>query len=240
MLFIVLTRHYLTKFLGTELHLNYNDAAKILQILKQQIALTNSVKTERDPFKTLVVTIISQNTADRNTVKAYQNLSKALEITPEALGAAPISKIQNSIRPAGLYRAKAQTIKQAAKTILEKYHGTLQSILSLPLEQARDTLMQIKGIGPKTADVVLLFSANQSTIPVDTHVNRVSKRLGFAPATGDYETTRKSLQLLFDPSDYLVAHLLLIAHGRKTCKALNPSCDICVVNVYCPTKGQWG
>jgi endonuclease-3 len=110
----------------------------------------------------------------------------------------------------------------------------------LPFEDARKALMQFPGVGPKTADVVLLFSAKQPTIPVDTHVNRVAKRLGFAPMNGDYEAVRDSLQQLYDSSDYLAVHLLLIAHGRKTCRARHPLCDVCPVNAYCPTRGQWG
>ncbi len=217
-----------------------NRAATVLQILKQTLALPKWVKGKNDPFETLIVTIISQNTADRNTVKAFENLSNKIEITPEALEKAPISQIESAIRPAGLYKSKTQTIKQAATTILEKYHGTLQPILTLPLEDARKALMQFQGVGPKTADVVLLFSAKQATVPVDTHVNRVSKRLGFAPAKGAYEDVRKNLQLLFAPSDYLAVHVLLIEHGRKTCKARHPLCNTCQVSVYCPTKGQWG
>jgi endonuclease-3 len=217
-----------------------NRAATVLQILKQTLALPKWVKGKNDPFETLIVTIISQNTADRNTAKAFEELSNKFEITPEALAKAPITQIESAIRPAGLYKSKAQTIKQAATIILEKYHGTLKPILSLPLEDARKTLMQFQGVGPKTADVVLLFSAKQPTVPVDTHVNRVSKRLGFAPANGDYEAVRKNLQLLFSPSDYLAVHVLLIEHGRKTCKARYPLCNTCPVNMYCPTKGQWG
>jgi endonuclease-3 len=109
--------------------------------------------------------------------------------------------------------------------------------LSLPLEEARKVLTQFSGIGLKTADVVLLFSAKQPTIPVDTHVNRVAKRLGFAPVNGDYEAVRKTLQLLYNPSEYLAVHVLLIAHGRKYCKAVRPLCEVCPVNMYCPSKG---
>ena len=122
------------------------------------------------------------------------------------------------------------------KLLLEKFGGSLEPILSLPLDEARKTLMELPGVGPKTADVVLLFSANQPTIPVDTHVNRVSKRLGLAPANGDYEAVRLSLQTLFEPKDYLDVHLLLIAHGRKYCKARQPHCLECPVNNYCPSK----
>ncbi len=215
-------------------------ASAVLNILKQTIALPKWVKSKGNPFETLVVTIISQNTADRNTAKAFENLSNCFEISPEALAKAQLREIEEAINPAGLYKSKAKAIQRAASTVLEEYGGTLKPILSLPLEEARKTLMQFPGVGPKTADVVLLFSARQPTVPVDTHVNRVSKRLGFAPMTGDYEVVRKSLQQLFKPEDYLSVHVLLIEHGRKTCKARHPLCDGCPVNALCPTKGQWG
>ena len=213
-------------------------AAKILQILPHDIAPPSWVKLRRDPFETLVTTILSQNTADRNTARAFEQLSKRFEISPEALAKAELSQIEDAIRPAGLYRSKAQAIKQAAVTILEKHHGTLQPILSLPLDEARKTLMQFKGVGPKTADVVLLFAAKQPTVPVDTHVNRVSKRLGIAPKNGDYEAVRLSLQKVFDERDYLAVHQLLIGHGRQFCKAHKPLCSECQIVGYCQTKGE--
>ncbi|HLE75569.1 MAG TPA: endonuclease III [Candidatus Bathyarchaeia archaeon] len=214
-----------------------NRAAAVLQILRQTLPVPTWSKSKRDPFETLVVTIISQNTADRNTARAFENLSKRFEITPEVLANAETSQIEESLKVAGLYKNKAKTIKQVSRIIIEKFHGTLEPILSLPLEDARKTLMQFPGVGPKTADVVLLFSAKQPTIPVDTHVNRVTKRLGLAPVNGDYETVRKSLQLLYNPSDYLAVHILLIAHGRKHCKAIRPLCEPCPVNMHCPSKG---
>jgi endonuclease-3 len=211
--------------------------ANVLRILRRTFALPKWTETKRNPFETLIVTIISQNTADRNTARAFENLSKRFEITPEALAKAENSQIEESLKVAGLYKNKAKTIKQVSKTILEKFHGTLAPILSLSLEDARKTLTQFSGIGPKTADVVLLFSAKQPTIPVDTHVNRVAKRLGFAPIDGDYEAVRKNLQLLYNPSDYLAVHALLIAHGRKYCRAVRPLCEECPVNMHCPSKG---
>ncbi|MCW4018791.1 MAG: endonuclease III [Candidatus Bathyarchaeota archaeon] len=216
-----------------------NQAATVLQILKKTLALPSWTKNKRDPFETLIVTIISQNTADTNTARAFEQLSNRFKITPEALANAELPQIEEAIKTAGLYKAKAQTIKQAATGILEKYHGSLQPILTLPLEAARNALLQFAGVGPKTADVVLLFSAQQPTVPVDTHVNRVAKRLGFVPENGDYEDVRGSLQTLFDPTDYLAVHLLLIAHGRKTCKAQRPLCGQCPVNTYCPSNGKW-
>ena len=211
-------------------------AATILQILQDATAVPNLVKSKNDPFETLVITIISQNTADRNTARAFENLSKQFEVTPQALSKAETSKIEACLHVGGLYKSKAKTIQTVSKIILEKFQGSLKPILSLHLEEARKTLMELPGIGPKTADVVLLFAANQPTIPVDTHVNRVSKRLGLTPAKGNYEEVRLSLQSLFDPKDYLAVHLLLIAHGRKYCKARQPLCPECPVNAYCPSN----
>ena len=214
-------------------------AATVLQVLQQTLAMPTWVKTKSDPFETLVVTIISQNTADRNTARAFENLSKQFEITPEVLANAELSQIEDCLRVGGLYKSKAKTIQQASRIILEEFHGTLNPVLSLPFEDARKTLMQFPGVGPKTADVVLLFSAKQPTIPVDTHVNRLAKRLGFAPENADYETVRMSLQSLYNPRDYLTVHLLFIAHGRKFCKARRPQCGECPLNVHCQPKGLW-
>ena len=211
----------------------------ILEILRKTFTMPKWITSTEDPFRTLIVTIISQNTADRNTARAFENLSKRFKITPEALAKAEQKEIEQCLRVGGLYRNKAKTIKQVSKTILQKYNGELKPILSLPTEKARKTLMQFPGIGPKTADVVLLFTAKKNTIPVDTHVNRVSKRLGLAPAKGNYETVRKALQSIYDPTDYMQVHMLLISHGRKYCKARHPLCRQCPINTLCPSRHLW-
>lgn len=214
-------------------------AAIVLQILHETFAMPKWTKAKRNPFETLVVTIISQNTADRNTARAFKRLSNRFEIKPEVLANAEISSIEDALKTAGLYRSKSKTIKQVSRIILEEFHGSMQPILALPLEEARKTFIQMPGVGPKTADVVLLFSRGQPTIPVDTHVKRVSVRLGLAPANGDYEAVRASLQSLFDPVDYLAVHVLLIAHGRSYCRARRPLCTECPVNTHCPSRGLW-
>jgi endonuclease III len=212
------------------------NALKILQTLLKSLALPKLVKQKNDPFETLIITIISQNTNDNNTERAFENLSDQFEIAPLTLSEAETSKIEGCLHVGGLYKIKAKTIKNISKIILEKFDGSLKTILSLPLDDARKTLLELPGIGPKTADVVLLFSADQPTIPVDTHVNRVSKRFGWVSATDDYDIVRLRLQSLFDQKDYLKVHLLLIAHGRKYCKARHPKCHECPVNIYCPSK----
>jgi endonuclease-3 len=216
--------------------MNENRAGKILQTLQKTFTMPKWVTSNRDPFETLIVTIISQNTADRNTAKAFENLSKKFKIEPEVLANAETGQIEDCLKVAGLYRNKAKTIKQISKIILEEFHGTLNPILSLPFEEARKKLLKLPGVGPKTADVLLLFCSEKPTIPVDTHVNRVAKRLGLVPLNGDYERVRQSLQSLYNPKDYLSVHILLILLGRKYCRARNSLCKHCPVNMLCPSR----
>lgn len=211
-------------------------AAKILAILRRTYPAPSSVSRGLTPFEVLVITIISQNTADRNTRKAFENLSKHAIIAPEALSNTKIHDIERWLRPAGLYRRKARTIKNISKMLAEKKTDDLEHILDMSVEQARTRLMQFPGVGPKTADVLLLFSARKPTIPVDTHVYRVTKRLHLCSENASLETTREALQKLFRPSDYLDVHLLLIAHGRNYCKARKPRCTPCPLNNLCPSN----
>jgi endonuclease-3 len=206
---------------------------KVLDVLRKTFTMPKWIASTEDPFKTLILTIISQNTANRNTARAFENLSNKFKIVPEALANASEEEIAECLKVAGLYRNKSKTIKSISRRILEEYHGNVKPILSLPTEKAREMLMQFPGIGPKTADVVLLFSAKQHTIPVDTHVNRVSKRLGLVPAEGGYESVRKTLQTIYRPKDYLQVHVLLILHGRKYCKARAPLCKECPISMFC-------
>lgn len=213
-------------------------AYEILRILRSNFSLpkwaVSSVK--RDPFQTLIITIVSQNTTDKNAERAFENLSNKFKITPEVLSKANVNDIQNAIRIAGLHKNKSKTIKRISRIIFKKFNGSLQFIRALPLEKARKTLMALPGVGYKTADVVLLFCGKKPVIPVDTHVNRVSKRLGLVPQRADYEETRKTLQLLYIPTDYLAVHLLFILLGKKHCKARKPLCKSCPLNRLCPTS----
>jgi endonuclease-3 len=172
----------------------------------------------------------------KNAGEAFGKLSEKYQITPEALANADVKKIEEALRIAGLYRNKAKTIVKISRIVLREFDGSLDFVYSMPFEEARKTLMSLPGVGPKTTDVVLLFSARKHTIPVDTHVNRVSKRLGLTPEKGGYEEVRMSLQSLFAPEDYLAVHVLLIALGRRYCRALNPICIQCSVGELCPSK----
>jgi len=211
-------------------------AKEILHILQGNFSIPPWASSNRDPFKTLIITVLSQSTADKNTARAFENLSARFPITPEALSKASIEEIENAIRVGGLYRNKSRVIKAISRVILEQFNGSLDFIYSLPLEKARKILLNISGVGPKTADVVLLFCAGKPTVPIDTHVNRVSKRLGLAPPKADYEGVRRALEGLYSPENYLHVHLLLISLGRKYCKARKLLCKLCPVNTLCPSR----
>jgi len=211
-------------------------ANKILHTLQNNFPIPKWANTQTTPFQTLIRTVLSQATASRNTTRAFENLSRKFSITPQALATADVKDIEEAIRVAGLYRNKSKVIKRISEVILEQLDGSLNFIYISPLEEARQTLLTIPGVGPKTADVTLLFCAKKPTIPVDTHVNRVSKRLGLVPPKAGYEETRNSLQSLYQPEDYLAVHLLLISLGRKYCKAKKPLCNQCPVSELCPSK----
>jgi len=210
-------------------------ANKILQILRDKFTLPEWASSKRESFQTLIRTVLSQATNDRNQDRAYKNLSERYEINPKALATADVKEIEKAIQVGGLYRNKSRKIKELSKVVLERFGGSLDFVYSDSLETARSKLMSMPGVGPKTADVVLLFSAKKPVVPIDTHVNRVSRRLGLAPLKGSYEDVRNSLESFYAPEDYLPVHLLLISLGRTYCRTRNPEHKPCPVSSLCPT-----
>lgn len=183
-----------------------------------------------NPFEVLVITVISQNTNDRNTLRVLRRMRERLGvITPESLLEIPIEELEDLIRPAGLYRQKARYLKGIAR---ELGGVALQEILrEEDAEKLRSALIRIPGIGPKTADVLLTMLGRRS-IAVDRHIARVSLRLGISKRR-DYESIRRSLMEIFDEKDYLKAHLLLIKLGRVYCRPRNPRCRECPLMDIC-------
>ena len=186
-----------------------------------------------DPFLLLVDTVLSQNTNWRNTRAAYNRLIVKFH-TPEQLVRAEVRDIQKLIKSAGLYRMKSKRLKELARMVLERYHGDLSTVLRKPPEEARRELLSLPGIGYKTADVVLVFGAGRDMLPIDTHIFRISKRLGFARPKANYEEVRSELEELTPSGRRGEAHVLLIQHGRRYCLARNPLCDECPINDLCP------
>ncbi len=188
------------------------------------------------PFSTLIHTILSQNTNDRNSDAAMRKLKKRYKITPKVLSKAKIRDLIPTIRSAGLYKSKAPRIKEVSRIIQEQYKGRLAPILRLPYAEAKEKLMEMPGVGPKTADILLAFVARNPVIPVDTHIARITKRLGIARPKASYEEIRTSLEAVIPPKDRVRLHLSIIAFGRAICKAPRPRCSICPVNESCPSS----
>jgi endonuclease-3 len=207
---------------------------KMLRIIGRKFLV--EVWKPGSPFETLIHTILSQNTNDRNSDSAMRRLKKRYRITPKALSKARVNDVIRCIRSAGLYRSKAPRIIEVSRIIKQQYAGRLSPILELPYDQAKEKLTTLPGVGPKTADILLAFVAKHPVIPVDTHIARVSKRLGIAPANADYERIRRSLESQIPPRNRLQLHLSLIAFGRAVCRAPRPRCAICPVHDLCPSS----
>ncbi|MBN1873966.1 MAG: endonuclease III [Anaerolineae bacterium] len=186
-----------------------------------------------EPVAALINTILSQNTNDRNRDIAYQQLRVQFP-TWEAVRDAPLETVIEAIRPAGLAPSKGPRIQSALQYITEEQGGiSLDFLNELPLTQARDWLLSLNGVGPKTAAIVLLFALGRSAFPVDTHVHRVTRRLGLIPDKTSREKAHELLEVLVPPEHYYAFHLNLIALGRQTCHARKPECHKCVVREFC-------
>ena len=185
------------------------------------------------PLEELVSTILSQNTNDANRDRAYVGL-RARFHTWEAVRDAPQAEVIEAIRPAGLANQKGPRIQQVLRAITEQ-RGSLDLafLKDMDVETARAWLMQFNGVGPKTAAIVLCFSLNMPAFPVDTHIYRVSGRLGLRPPQLKVEQAHPYLEGLFPPETYYAAHLNLIRLGREVCAARKPKCWICPVRELC-------
>ncbi|MDI6642445.1 MAG: endonuclease III [Candidatus Hodarchaeaceae archaeon] len=186
-----------------------------------------------DPFLLLVGTVLSQNTNWRNTRAAYNRLTSRFR-TPAQLANADVREIRELIRPAGLHREKSKRLREISRAVLEKYGGNLNSVLQKPVEEARRELLSLPGVGFKTADVVMAFGAGKDVIAVDTHVFRISKRLGLASHKDNHEQVKAKLESVTSAGRRRDAHMLLVELGRRYCRARNPLHQECPINDLCP------
>jgi len=186
-----------------------------------------------DSFEVLVGTVLSQNTNDRNTTLAFSRLKKRFKIRPEVLAKAKERDIVECIRPAGLYNMKAPRIKSIAQELLKKYDGKLDDILRMPEAEARTKLLELPGVGFKTADVLLAFVAGREVLPVDTHIARIANRIGIVGGKANYEEIRNALESLVSSEKRGRTHLALIKFGRTICRARKPLCQRCPILRFC-------
>lgn len=203
-----------------------------------KLAVTHGSRPWRrhgSPLDELVLTVLSQHTADANTATAFGSL-RARFPTWEEVRAAPTGEVVDAIRRGGLANRKGPRIKAILDQIVVD-HGslTLDELETLPMPETRRRLLSLPGVGPKTAACVQLFSLGQPALPVDTHVHRVARRIGWIGDTVSAEAAQPILEgLLGGNRDRVYAfHMTLIAHGRSICRARRPECGRCPLNDCC-------
>jgi endonuclease-3 len=185
------------------------------------------------PVAQLVNTILSQQTSSANQRRAYQALRERFQTWEDVMGA-PVEAVQEAIYPAGLSGQKAPRIQDALRTILrERGELNLDFLEQMPVAEAKAWLQRMKGVGPKTAAIVLLFTFNRPAFPVDTHIHRIARRVGLVPPQSSAAKTHELMEKLIEPERYYPFHVMLIQHGREICTARDPRCHICPLQAHC-------
>jgi endonuclease-3 len=190
-----------------------------------------------DPLAELVLTVLSQSTNDRNRDVAYLRLRARLA-TWEAVRDAPVGAVEEAIRPGGISKVKSERIQRILRTISED-RLSLEWLPRVPLEDARDYLTGLPGVGRKTAACVLLFAYGLREVPVDTHVSRVGVRLQLLRAGAPFEELHDQMLALTPPGEELELHVNLLRHGRRTCHARVPACRECALARVCPSRRRF-
>jgi len=208
---------------------------ELLRLLRKQHGSPKAPR-QLDPLSELVLTILTQNTSDTNSGRAFAALRKRFRSWKQ-VAEAPVGQVIEAIRPGGLANVKAPRIQAILKAIRRR-HGrmTLNHLQRLPVETARQELAAFPGVGPKTVACVLLFSCRMPVLPVDTHVHRVAQRLGLIGPKASAAKAHELLEQLVPPRDILAFHILLIRHGRTLCSARRPTCSLCPLSPRCPAR----
>jgi endonuclease-3 len=207
-------------------------ARKITHLLEKQYGVPRR-EVRADPLDTLIQTILSQNTNDLNRDRAFQRLKTRFPHWADVLNA-NTKDLTQAIRPAGLANQKARRICEILRWI-QKHHGklSLSFLQAMDSEEIKKTLGGLKGVGPKTTHCLLLFGMGREAFPVDTHVLRVGKHLGFIPVRMDAKKAHQWVAPLVPKGKSLSLHLNLIRFGRSVCKAKKPHCHICFLIKEC-------
>jgi endonuclease III len=184
----------------------------------------------RAPVDELILTVLSQNTNDRNRDVAYGRLMARFSSWDEVRDA-PVEEVEEAIRPGGLAPTKAVRIQEILRALGD---DDLSGLADEPLQEARERLCELPGVGRKTAACVLMFSFGRPDIPVDTHVYRVGTRLGLFRPGAPLDEAHDELLRIVDPKDAYEFHVSLIRHGRRTCTARDPRCRECPLLSLCP------
>jgi endonuclease-3 len=199
--------------------------------------------TGAGPLDVLINTILSANTSDVNSGRAFVQLKNAFGNDWDTIRRAPLAEIKKAIRPAGMYNQKAPAIVATLEKLKqERGDYDLRYLATLSVEQALAYLTSFPGVGHKTASIVLLFCFNLGSFPVDTHIQRISQRLGICGHNASTAQIKTIWEHLLPTESYYPLHMNLIAHGRQICRARSPSCERCPLVVWCDYynhQGAW-
>lgn len=205
---------------------------KVIRLLKKEYG-EHRYRDRGDPLDALVETILSQNTTDKNSSRAFSNLKRAFP-SWELVLKADVRKIEKVIHSGGLPGIKARRIKHVLREIKRRRGKlTLDFLETMPADEAMTFLRSIKGIGPKTASVLLIFRFNKPIMPLDTHNLRVAKRLGIIPQKMGSEKAHELMNKLVPDEEKKSLHINFITHGRRICTARNPKHEICILKNLC-------
>jgi len=197
---------------------------KIEKVLEGNAHLDELAKRGRDPFKVLISTILSARTKDANTKAATDKLFAKYN-TPQLIAQGDIEELENLIRQSGFYRVKAARIKDVSKIILNDYKGKVPEDF--------EELIALPGVGGKTANCVLVYGFNVPAIPVDTHVHRISNRLGWVK-TKKPEETEKALSKIIPKEQWIRINRIFVKFGQQICVPINPKHQLCPIESICP------
>ncbi len=206
---------------------------KIVETLKAALkkygdpVVTKVAKEKRSPYRVLISTLLSLRTKDETTLKASERLFKVAD-TPEKMLNLSKEQIEKLIYPVGFYHRKAEQILKISKILIEKYNGKVPDDL--------DKLLKLPGVGRKTANLVLNEGFGKLGICVDTHVHRISNRLGLVK-TKTPEQTEFALRKILPEKYWIIFNTLLVTLGQNICTPISPKCSICPIEQYCPKVG---
>ena len=206
---------------------------RITHVLEKRFGIPRR-RRDADLLDTLIETILSQNTSDRNRDVAYRRLRSRFPHWEDVLRAGA-NEVEEAIRPGGLATQKTRRIQEILGWVKRRYGRlTLVPLRKMNSEEIEKTIGSLNGIGPKTLHCLLLFGLKREAFPVDTHVLRVGKRLGFIPEKIDAQEAHRWMVPLLPKGKSLSLHLNLIRFGRSFCRAKNPQCPICFLSKECP------
>ncbi|MEM2089754.1 MAG: endonuclease III [Candidatus Pacearchaeota archaeon] len=205
-----------------------NEISKVMQILEKYFhykkrTTLNRMRKEQNAFKILIACLLSLRSKDATTEKVSEKLFKVAD-TPEKIVKLPVKKLEKLIFSSTYYKRKARTLKHVAKELIERFNGRVPS--------TREELLSIKGIGPKTANIVLAFAYKKQALPIDTHCHRIPNRLGWIKTKNPRET-EKELEKLLPKRYWREFNALFVLFGKTICTAVSPRCSKCPIRRYC-------